>query len=99
MAAADLEHVVDYVEAENPGAADNLADLLYRAATSLETMPGRGRVVPELARVSIVDYRELLVRPYRIIYRTMGSAVFVHGVLDGRRDLESVLLERLLLKP
>ena len=99
VAADDLERIVRYVESENQSAGEVLSGRLYEAAQTLETMPARGRVVPELARVSIIDYRELLVRPYRIVYRIKESVVFVHGLLDGRRDLESVLLDRLLLNP
>jgi hypothetical protein len=39
------------------------------------------------------------VRPYRIVYRIEGDTVTVLGVLDGRRDLEDALLERLLRNP
>jgi toxin ParE1/3/4 len=43
-----------------------------------------------------IDARELIVRPWRIIYRVGTGRVLVLAVLDGRRDLEGVLLARLL---
>ncbi|NBC14420.1 MAG: plasmid stabilization protein, partial [Gammaproteobacteria bacterium] len=35
-------------------------------------------------------------RPWRLVYRIETDAVQVMAVLDGRRDLRSVLLERLV---
>ena len=37
-----------------------------------------------------------VVKPYRIIYRIEEDTVTVLAVLDGRRDLEDLLLERLI---
>jgi toxin ParE1/3/4 len=59
-------------------------------------MAHRGRVVPELRELSLEPWRELLVKPYRIIYRISGPQVLIIAVLDGRRDVEDTLLRRLL---
>ena len=40
-------------------------------------------------------WRELVVRPYRIVYRIREDIVMGGAVVDGRRDLEELLLERL----
>jgi len=48
-----------------------------------------------LKHLDVLTYRELIVRPWRIIYRFDAQRVYVLGVLDGRRDLASLLLERL----
>ena len=42
------------------------------------------------------QYRELIEPPWRIVYRIESESVLVLGVLDGRRDLKSLLLERLV---
>jgi len=72
-----------------------LARLETRAAAR-ESSPGRGRIVPELSHFGMRAWRELVVRPYRIVYRIEGDTVTVLAVFDGRRDLEDLLLERLL---
>jgi plasmid stabilization system protein ParE len=59
-------------------------------------MPLRGRTVPELRDHGVLNYREIIVSPWRIIYRVQDSAVIVLAVIDGRRSLEDVLLYRLL---
>ncbi len=96
VARTDLDELLDYIEQDEPGTALVVLDRLEQAAKRLESMPLRGRVVPELARRNIRLYRELIVRPWRIIYRVGQAQVLVLAVLDGRRDLEGVLLSRLL---
>jgi len=54
------------------------------------------RSCPELSQFGMRAWRELVVRPYRIVYRIEGDSVTVLAVFDGRRDLEDLLLERLL---
>jgi hypothetical protein len=40
-------------------------------------------------------WRELVVRPHLIVSRIREHTVMVGAVVDGRRDLEDLLLERL----
>ena len=70
-----------------------LRKLRNRAAT-LSSHARRGRVVPELAELGESSYRELVVDPYRLIYRIERTIVRVHVVIDGRRDVRQVLSER-----
>jgi toxin ParE1/3/4 len=53
-------------------------------------------VVPELAGIGLHLYRELLVTPWRIVYRINNDTVYVMMVIDGRRNAEDLLLERLV---
>jgi toxin ParE1/3/4 len=93
----DLVALHAYVSAASSVArADALFTRLEAACRSLERLPRRGRVPPELERVGVVDFREILVRPYRIFYEIVGDVVHVHAILDGRRDLPELLAERLL---
>jgi plasmid stabilization system protein ParE len=71
-------------------------DRLEQRAQALSVAAERGRVVPELRAVDVHQYRELIERPWRIVYRIETTDVLVLAVLDGRRDLGSLLLERLL---
>jgi toxin ParE1/3/4 len=96
IARTDLDELLDFIEQDSPGAALAVLGRLEQAAKRLETMPLRGRVVPELSRRNIRLYRELIIRPWRIIYRVSTHRVLVLAVVDGRRDLEGLLLSRLL---
>jgi len=76
--------------------ADQLLDKLEELVQALDRLPSRGHIPPELARIGVTDYREVHFKPYRVIYRIEGRRVFVYCVLDGRRDLQSLLQQRLL---
>ena len=95
VARRDLLGIVDYLAGRNPGAAAATLEMLQRKASTLRAAPHRGRVIPELHRLQMREYRELIIAPYRLIYRINGHRVLVLGVLDSRRNLEDVLLERL----
>jgi len=70
-AEADLEAIVSYVARDNPQAALRLGRALVVALRSLEAFPQLGRVVPEFNQESL---REIVRRPYRIIYRVNDAA-------------------------
>ena len=95
-AAQDLAEIVTFIAHDSPRAAGRTLARLKARASALASFPARGRLVPELVRFGVTTYRELQVGPYRILYRISGKRVFVLGVFDGRRDLEEVLLQRLL---
>ena len=76
--------------------ADRLIDSIERTIFTLETLPFRGSYPPELERIGVLEFREVFFKPYRIIYQVMKSIVYVHCILDGRRDLPDLLQSRLL---
>ena len=95
VARRDLYAIVDDLVDRSPGAALRVLEEIEERAASLETLPARGRWVPELERLlHSRNYRELLVKSYRIVYRIDSAIVFVLGAFDGRRDLEDVLVQR-----
>jgi toxin ParE1/3/4 len=91
----DLSEIINYIAQDS--VADALANMgkLETKAALLITLPNRGRVVPELLHTGIVQYRELISAPWRIIYRVENQKVLIMAVLDSRRDLQTVLLSRL----
>lgn len=95
-AARDLEDITRYLARESPARARRLLTRVRKCAATLERLPGRGRVVPELLEFGITHWRELVAKPYRLVYRHEGNIVFVDGLFDTRRDLEELLVERLL---
>jgi len=99
VAARDLEEIAAYIAVDSPTNAGTVLDRLLRRIESLEVAPLRGAVIAELAQLGIRTWRELPARPYRIFYRVFGRRVIVVAVLDGRRDLADVLLDRLVREP
>ncbi|MFH2010321.1 MAG: type II toxin-antitoxin system RelE/ParE family toxin [bacterium] len=95
-AARDPEELISFIAAESPINARKLLDRLRRRAATLDELPGRGRLVPELRELGLREVRELLLSPYRLLYRITGAQVIVLALLDGRRDLDDLLYERLI---
>ncbi len=93
----DLVDVYMYVAGHDPVThADRLLDKLEEMCISLNDNPERGHFVPELHRVFVEGFREIHFKPYRIIFQISGETVFVHAVLDGKRELQETLERRLL---
>jgi toxin ParE1/3/4 len=76
--------------------ADALLDAILSAVESLESFPLRGPVPKDLDALGIREFRQILVAPYRLIYRVIDQAVFVLVIADGRRDMQALLERRLL---
>ena len=96
-ARGDVDRLAAYLFAETPLRAEHLVEKILRRAETLSVSPARGRRVPELRWVGDRTWREIQNPPWRISCRvTTAKAVEIHAVLDGRRDLEDILLERML---
>jgi len=76
--------------------AESLLENIEKRIIDLSELANRGHIPPELERVGVYEYREIHFKPYRIIYQIVESDVYIHCVLDSRRDLEDLLQERLL---
>ena len=96
----DVDEILEYIAAQQSvDAAQRVYSRILVRINTLSTHPRRCRIVPELKEFGIMDYRELIVRPYRVFFRIVGLIVGIIGVLDGRRDLEALLLDRALQPP
>lgn len=96
IAEKDLISVIDYISIDSPSMAQEKFKEIRTKASNLETYPDRGRIVPELQEQSIIQYRELIIAPWRIIYRISEKKVYVLSVLDSRRNVEDILLRRFI---
>jgi toxin ParE1/3/4 len=96
-AARDLEEICDYISAhDTPQKADHVLDKIQKAFSRLSEFPERGAYPKELLALGIREYREVFFKPYRVVYRVMGTNVYVLLIADGRRDMQSLLQRRLL---
>lgn len=96
IAEKDLKNIIEYIADDSPINALKVFNKIKEKASSLYFFPDRGRLVPELRDQGILQYRELIHSPWRIIYRISESTVHVLSVLDARRNIEDILLKRLL---
>ncbi len=96
-AASDLEDILDFVaERDGVDRALELYENLRRRVSSLKEYPRRCRYVPELKAIGLTEFRESIYPPYRLFFRLIGHEAVLLGVLDSRRDLEALLIQRAL---
>ncbi len=92
----DLESIIEYISIDNMDNALHILHKIKEKAETLYSFPDRGRIVPELKFHNIESYRELILDPWRILYKIEKDTEYVMSVIDGRRNMEDILLERLL---
>lgn len=95
----DIREIFAFIaERDGTDAAEALLEKFVAARDSLRDLPARGRIPLELERVNILSFREIQVRPYRVVYQVHKAVheVHIHVVADGRRNFAELLKERLL---
>ncbi len=65
----DLFDIYGYIlNNDSPAHAEHVLLKLQEACVSLDEMPERGHIPPELERIGITEFKEIHFKPYRIIY-------------------------------
>jgi plasmid stabilization system protein ParE len=80
----DLESAAEYIARDSEFYAAALVQEANEAALSLKNFGERGQVVPEFGDESI---RELLVKPYRLVYKLTDEHAFVVAFIHGAQRL------------
>ena len=96
FAEEDLIEILDYFADKNPEYIEKLAERIDVRLAELKQFPQKGRIVPELEKKSISDYREIIEGHYRIIYHMIDKKVFILSIIDGRRNLEEIIVNKLM---
>ena len=94
VAEDDLNKIIEYIAKDSIDNAMTVFLKIKNKCSRLFTFPNRGRVVPELRDYGIVLYRELIIEPWRVIYRISDNYVYVLLVIDSRQNVEDILLNR-----
>jgi toxin ParE1/3/4 len=96
-AETDLFEIWRFVaENDSQAKASTLLDNLETVCHNLSKTPNKRHVPKELRRIDIYDLREIHHKSYRILYGIDENRVLIHAILDGRRDMKSLLRSRFL---
>lgn len=88
-ALAHLDAIRRYIEQDSsPHYAERFVQRLVVAPERLTAFPQSGRLVRE----SDGQHREVIERPYRLIYRVENGVIYIVAVIHGSRDLDSSML-------
>lgn len=92
----DLEEIVKYIAIESPKTARRVLKNIKKHVDDLYFYPEKFRIVPELYKQGITQYREVIVAPWRALYRVSDKKVVILALFDSRQNIEDVLLSRLI---
>ena len=88
----DLEAIAEYIALDKPDAARRYVQRVFQIVERLAQFPNSGSIPPEIPHL---PYRQVVVPPCRIFYRTDGHEVLIVFVMRGEQRLvESDLTER-----
>jgi len=94
----DLDEIIEYISASNIQYAVKVLDKIEKSVKTLDMFPERGRIVPELETYGYVLYREIIVDYWRIVYKIEQDVVYIMLVIDGRRNLEDIILKKIMIR-
>ena len=80
----DLDAIADYIALDNPTAASELVQRIFRHVDQLILHPDSG---PKPRELRGGRYRQIVEPPCRIFYRREGETVYVLYVMRGERKL------------
>jgi toxin ParE1/3/4 len=93
----DLEDIFTYIaKHDSPRSAEHVLGRILDIADSLAAEPTRGSTPKELRAVGDKEYRQIFFKPFRLIYRVAEQKVIIYLIADGRRDMQTLLMRRLL---
>jgi toxin ParE1/3/4 len=96
-ACRDLEEICTWIaDHDSPAKAEHVLDRLSQTAAKIGEMPHRGSRPRELPPGTEGEYRQVFFKPYRVIYEFSGNEVVILLIADGRRNLHTLLMRRLL---
>jgi addiction module RelE/StbE family toxin len=87
QALRDLEGIRDYIAADSSRYAALVIERIIAGVERLSTFPESGRIVPERRDPEI---REVIIRPYRVVYRLRPGAVEIATVFRASRMFPEV---------
>jgi toxin ParE1/3/4 len=97
VAERDLQLILEYIaRRDSVDAANAVYRNIIEKVERLFLHPSRCRIPPELSELGVREYRELIIPPYSVFFRIRGRTAGILAVLDRRRDLEEILIQRAL---
>lgn len=87
LAQHDLDGIFDYIAEHRPNTALNVLSRIREVCEKLLQFPELGQRRSEFAG----NYRSFPVQRWIIFYRVVGSDVEIYRVLDGSRDIDSLI--------
>ncbi len=92
----DLDEIISYIASDSIDIAIKQYERIKETAKEIATFPKQGRIIPELQNENITKFREIIVNPWRMMYRIEENRILILVIIDGRRNIEEILMKRQL---
>jgi plasmid stabilization system protein ParE len=94
----DINEIIGYISLTKPNYAVKILEKIEDHVKQLDMFPERFRFVPELEKYGYLLYREIIIDWWRVIYKVENDIVYIMLVIDGRRNLEDIILKKIILR-
>ena len=94
----DVNEIIHNVSITNQNYAIKILDKIEGHINQLDMFPERYRIVPELEMYGYFMYREIIIDYWRIIYKVENDIIYIMLVMDGRRNIEDLILKKIILR-
>ena len=90
IAEEDFTEIISFIAADNPTAADAIANKIEKDLKLLSENPKLGRI-PREEEIRNLGYRYLIVQNYLIFYTIEGRTIFIHRILYSAQNYKTLL--------
>ncbi len=90
IAEEDFTEIISFIAADNPTAANAIADKIEKNFELLSENPNLGRI-PREEEIRNLGFRYLIVQNYLIFYTIEERTIFIHRILHGARNYKTLL--------
>jgi toxin ParE1/3/4 len=90
IAEEDFTEIISFIAADNPTAADAIANKIEKNLELLSENPSHSRI-PREEEIRNLGYRYLIVQNYLIFYTIEDRMIFIHRILHGARNYKTLL--------
>ncbi|MFA6291525.1 MAG: type II toxin-antitoxin system RelE/ParE family toxin [Victivallales bacterium] len=90
-AVEDLKSIKEFIARDSEFYAIQFTGKIISSVEKLSLLPEMGRKVPEADRNNV---REIILRPYRIIYQLQDKTISVITIIHSGRDLSNPKLKK-----
>lgn len=90
VAEEDFTEIVSYIAADNPNAANTLANKIEKNLELLSNNPKLGRI-PRDEEIRNLGYRYIIIQNYIVFYTMDEKTILVHRILHSARNYKTLL--------
>lgn len=85
IAQEDLTSIIEYIQIDDPLAAQSFLDEVDRTISKLDDFPHMGAIPKDMCLMNL-NYRILIIGNYLVFYVVLGEIIEIRRILHGKRQ-------------